>query len=134
MGGLYNMLFGVDLAAFFIAPLIVNGHPQEKIARFRDCFLQEEKVIIFTRLGGGNREYYQKEIEQLRNNPYYITDYDDDFDCTYAYFEFVIPDKWREDIEKIRNKDFKNTSDEYKKFIISTFPKIEDKLKKIFYD
>ena len=29
--------------------------------------------------------------KKLTSNPYYIDDYDDDFDTTYAYYEFAIP-------------------------------------------
>jgi len=130
---LYNLLFGFNPACVFIAPLIVNGHPQKKVARFRDCFLEEDKVVILARLGGGNREDYEEEISILRKNPFYIADYDDDFDYTYAYFEFKIPDEWREDIKKIKEGRLRETSEKYKQFIISVFPKLETKLKELFY-
>lgn len=64
--------------------------------RFRDIYYEHEegsepKIILYTRNGGGNREWYEYVFELLSNHPLYITDYDDDFDCTYAYIEFKAP-------------------------------------------
>lgn len=61
--------------------------------RLRDVYLSKDKtkVVIFTRIGGGNRESYSASIKRLKNFKGYVTDYDDDFDNTYAYFEYQIP-------------------------------------------
>ena len=61
--------------------------------RLRDVYLSKDKtkVVIFTRIGGGNRSYHAPAITKLRNFKGYVTDYDDDFDNTYAYFEYQIP-------------------------------------------
>ena len=61
--------------------------------RLRDVYLSKDKtkVVIFTRIGGGNRSYHTPAITKLRNFKGYVTDYDDDFDNTYAYFEYQIP-------------------------------------------
>lgn len=61
--------------------------------RFRDIYLNEDgtKIILYTRNGGGNRDEYQSLIDHLATHPNYLSDYDDDFDCTYAYIEFYIP-------------------------------------------
>ena len=61
--------------------------------RLRDAYLSKDKtkVVIFTRIGGGNRSYHTPAITKLRNFKGYVTDYDDDFDNTYAYFEYQIP-------------------------------------------
>ena len=61
--------------------------------RLRDVYLSKDrtKVVIFTRIGGGNRSYHTSAITKLRNFKGYIRDYDDDFDNTYASFEYQIP-------------------------------------------
>ena len=58
-------------------------------ARLRDVYLSKDRtrVVIFTRIGGGNRSYHAPAITKLRNFKGYITDYDDDLDNTYASFE-----------------------------------------------
>lgn len=40
-------------------------------------------------------------IYQLRSHPNYIRDWDDDFDRTYAYFEFSIPKEWTEVVKEL---------------------------------
>lgn len=63
--------------------------------RFRDIYLNGDgtKIILYTRNGGGNRDAYYYIFDVLREHPNYISDYDDEFDCTYAYLEFSIPEK-----------------------------------------
>lgn len=70
----------------------------ESVGRFRDSFLNSDgtSILIYTRNGGGNRESYEEIIKALQEHPQYITDYDDDFDCTYATFEFNVPEKYLE--------------------------------------
>ena len=66
--------------------------------RFRDIHLNEDgtKIIMLTRNGGGNRENYWYLFDIIKHHPNYILDYDDDYDCTYAYIEFSIPDEFKE--------------------------------------
>jgi len=107
---LYNILHGVnELAPILLAMLRLT--PTEA-GRFRDAYLNEDgtKIVVYTRNGGGNREHYDDECEagencnctgciityQLPKHPNYIRDYDDDFDRTYAYVEFSVPEKYRE--------------------------------------
>jgi hypothetical protein len=93
MGGLYNALFGENPEALFLLETI--GLVREDIARYRDVYLNEDgsKIIIYTRTGGGNREEYKDNIEFLRSCKGYVRDFDDEFDNTYAYFEFFIPEE-----------------------------------------
>lgn len=68
---------------------------------------------VHTRNGGGNRECWHDEDavtdehglvdgcvgctnEKLQQHPWYLTDRDDRFDCTYADFLFQVPDEHRE--------------------------------------
>lgn len=91
---MYNMLFGEnDLADVLLKMLNLT---KEDCGRYRDCYLdiKGEKIIIYTRNGGGNREDYEDVFDVLSKHPNYICDYDDDFDCTYASIEFSVPDKF----------------------------------------
>lgn len=89
--------------------------------RFRDIYLNEDgtRIILYTRNGGGNRESYPHIFSILASHPNYITNYDDDFDCTYASFEFSIPDEYKEDIKNIFNSSGKTAtpSERFQKLI-----------------
>ena len=108
---LYNLLHGVNKQAPILLAFL--GLTPAKVGRFRDAYLNEDgtKIIVYTRNGGGNREhYFLSECEegegcnctgcimtyQLPKHPNYICDYDDDFDSTYAYVEFTVPEKYKE--------------------------------------
>lgn len=87
--------------------------------RFRDIYFQNEegeqpKIILYTRNGGGNRDYYQWVFELLESHPLYITDYDDDFDCTYAYIEFSAPDSVLKFFDGIKTGKIPNVSEKFK--------------------
>lgn len=93
---LYNMLFGKNPHTDIILALI--GLKECDVERFRDCgiSLEDKKIWVYTRTGGGNRGDYPN--EKLTSNPLYVTDYDDDYDCTYATYEFKFPKEIEEDI------------------------------------
>lgn len=73
--------------------------------RSRDIYLKDEKIILYTRNGGGNRKCYWYIFDILEKHPNYLCDYDDDFDCTYAYIEFSIPEDYKADLLKLINKE-----------------------------
>ena len=134
---MYNMLMGVTPAVFFILPML-GKHPDE-YPRFRDCFLGNEeypqyddKIHIYTRVGGGNRPGYQDEIDQLRKTPGYITDFDDSFDCTYATFVFEVPEEFKEDFKKFKEGKAGEFSKKYQERMYEVYPKLKDKLDKLF--
>lgn len=92
---LYNMVFGDGKKGL---PLLAElGLTQiDQIPRYRDAWIDKTddgviRIAVYTRAGGGNRDDYQEVIDSLRNNPYYLSDADDDFDCTYATFYFSFP-------------------------------------------
>lgn len=90
---LYNMIHGyASMAPILLKILDVNP---EDIGRFRDCYKLGDKIVIYTRMGGGNREDYENEIDSLRAHSLYEYDEDDDFDCTYAAFYFSIPQEYK---------------------------------------
>lgn len=86
---LYNMLFGKNPNTTTI--LAALNLREGMIERFRDVWLDEDEnhIVIYTRTGGGNREYYPNKV--LTSHPLYIRDEDDDFDSTYAKYYFAMP-------------------------------------------
>ena len=134
---LYNMIFGVKPAAFFVLPML-GKHPDE-YPRFRDCFLGDDEhpewkdhIIVYTRTGGGNRESCQTENDELTKIPGYITDYDDSFDCTFASFVFKVPEKWKADFDRFKDGKLKEFSEEYKGELYRIFPKLKEKFDELF--
>lgn len=99
---MYNMIFGQNALA--PALLEILALTKADIGRFRDAFVSNGQIAIYTRLGGGNRECYCKEgiehdcytenIQLLQNHSLYVSDKDDDFDNTYATFWFRIPEEY----------------------------------------
>lgn len=116
----YNMMFGVNSAA--PALLATLGLTVDDVPRFRDCFIQGESIVVHTRTGGGNREFYDSEEscranypdyfdgendpsgpwnDTLVSNEFYLRDEDDDFDCTYANFYFRFPGEYASDLKAL---------------------------------
>lgn len=114
---LYNMLFGVNpLSKIILATLRLTI---EDVGRFRDCFVTNGEIAVYTRNGGGNREhYFYGDGEDpgpgdhckctgciityhLPKHPCYLRDKDDDFDCTYATIYFKFPDEYADGLKKI---------------------------------
>lgn len=126
---LYNMINGVNPATFLILPML-GKHPDE-YPRFRDCFVSDdgERIVVYTRVGGNNRNGGYGE-EALYEDPNFVTTYDDDEDNTYGYYEFNVPEEWKDDFEKIKNGE--KPSDEYIDQMCKVYPKIEDKLRGLY--
>lgn len=112
----YNLLFGVNKSAPVLMATL--GLTPADVPRFRDCFINGDKIVIHTRTGGGNREYYDEPNEEntegpwnstLRDNAFYISDKDDDFDSTYANFFFRFPDAYADDLKVLADKDESHT-------------------------
>jgi len=109
---LYNILFGRNPYSKLLLSML--DLTESDIGRFRDAFVTEGKIAIYTRLGGGNRKCwcesedehlaggcYQPNIKRLQEHPNYLYDEDDDYDCTYATFYFSFPEKYSEILEKM---------------------------------
>lgn len=122
---LYNMANGFNPACVFIMPML--GRKQDEWPRFRDCFVsQDGNIEIYTRVGGANRGCGFGE-EELYKDPNFITSYDDDFDNTYATYVFSVPEKWKEDFDKIVDGKIRETSLEYQNYLREFFPMLEEK-------
>ena len=122
---LYNMLFGVNQYSHILLEIL--GLSMNDIPRFRDCFLEGDNIVVHTRTGGGNRDYYENEEtcrenyplyfvkeeeiptgpwnDDMRSNPFYLHDEDGDYDSTYANFYFRFPDEYAEDLKALAAKD-----------------------------
>lgn len=99
MSGLYNMVFGENPRGQVI--LATLGLTTADVGRYRDCFVANGEICVYTRNGGGNREEYQPVIDKLAEHPCYLRDRDDDFDCTYATIFFRFPEEHAEDLQKL---------------------------------
>lgn len=100
---LYNLLHGEN--GMSTALLTLLDLTRDQIPRYRDCYWSGDCIVIYTRTGGGNRDYYDVKNddnpegpwnEDLRKHPCYLRDEDDDFDSTYAYFYFKAPEQYKE--------------------------------------
>ena len=119
---LYNMINGFNPACVFFMPML--GRKQEEWPRFRDCHITEDNTIaIYTRVGGNNRGCGYGE-EKLYEDENFIRTYDDDYDNTYATYEFKVPEKWRDDFDKLLGNRFEEVSDEYVAMLEGFFPKL----------
>lgn len=128
---LYNMLMGFNPACIYLLPML--GRKQEEYPRFRDCFLEDGKIAVYTRVGGNNRGCGYGE-EKLYKDPNFVATYDDDFDNTYATYLFNVPGKWKDDFDKIVSGNVKEVSDDYYKLVCNFYPLLTEKgiIKKIF--
>lgn len=128
---LYNAIYGFNPACVLLMPML--GRKQEEYPRFRDCFLEDGKIAIYTRVGGNNRGSGYGE-EKLYEDPNYVSTYDDDFDNTYATYLFNVPEKWKSDFDKIVAGNLHDISDEYFKYVCEFYPTLAEKgvIQKIF--
>lgn len=120
---LYNMLNGFNAACVLIMPML--GKKQDEYPRFRDCFLSDdnERIVIYTRVGGNNRNSGYGE-EELYDDPNFAKTYDDDYDSTYGYYEFNVPEKWKPDFDLIKSGKRTEISDEYYNYVSEFYPKL----------
>ena len=100
---LYNALFGENSNSDLL--LFTLGLSREDCGRYRDCYLDGDKIVIYTRNGGGNREVYEYIFEELSEHPNYISDEDDDFDCTYARIYFSFPERFKAELTELAAKE-----------------------------
>jgi hypothetical protein len=119
------MINGYNPACLLILPML--GRKQEDYPRFRDCYVTDENnIAIYTRVGGGNRNCGFGE-EALYDDENFIKTYDDEFDETYATYEFKVPDRWKNDFDKILNSKMSDVSNEYIKYLKNFYPKLVSK-------
>ena len=73
--------------------LQILGVDREFFSRYRDIYVNKDgkQIIVYTRLGGDNRPYYNDLYKRIRNHKLYVKDYDDEYDNTYSYIVFKVP-------------------------------------------
>lgn len=129
---LYNMVMGYNSATFFILPFL-GKHPNE-YPRFRDCWISddEKNIVVYTRVGGGNRGCGYGE-EELYKHPNFISTEDDDFDNTFAEYVFSVPDEWKNDFKVfVSEKSLNELSKEYEELLHKVYPKLDDQINEMF--
>ena len=105
---MYNLLHGRNPYALAILQAI-DLTPDE-VGRFRDAFVCDGEIVVYTRNCGGNRECWNESDESansercgcpgctiehtLPKHPLYLRDADDDFDSTYASIYFKLPERY----------------------------------------
>ncbi|MCP5018383.1 MAG: hypothetical protein GY938_24365 [Ketobacter sp.] len=102
--------------------ILMLGSPD--IPRFRDAYIDDDEIAIYTRTGGGNRTYYESAEDckknypeyffgpdnpsgpwnsDLRDHPGYLRDEDDEFDSTYATFYYSIPESFQGVVDALKD-------------------------------
>jgi hypothetical protein len=126
------MVMGYNSATFFILPFL-GKHPNE-YPRFRDCWISddEKNIVVYTRVGGGNRGCGYGE-EELYKHPNFISTEDDDFDNTFAEYVFSVPDEWKNDFKVfVSEKSLNELSKEYEELLHKVYPKLDDQINEMF--
>jgi hypothetical protein len=126
---LYHLVNGVNPATFLILPMM-GKHPDE-YPRFRDCFISKDKnILILTRCGGPNRGEFGD--EWMAKLPNFVKTYDAEDDNSYAFYEYTVPEEWKEDFNKILAGE--NPSEKYVDQMCKVFPKLEEEFRTIYAD
>ena len=94
---LYNLMYGENKDAKSLLQ-ILNSVKVLDIPRYRDTYLSEDntEIIVLTRTGGGNREEYEDDNNEMTLHPLYLSDNDASFDTTFAEFHFKNPKYWNQ--------------------------------------
>ena len=98
------MMMGTNpLAGTWLEMLELTAAEME---RLRDAWLQDDgehglRVVVLTRCGGNNREAHQGLYERLEKHPHYLGDRDADFDNTYAFHDFKIPEAYLDGVNNL---------------------------------
>lgn len=120
----YNAINGYNPACIFLLPML--GRKSEDYPRFRDCFPEDGKIAVYTRVGGNNRNCGYGE-EELYSDPNFVSTYDDDFDPTYGTYLFEVPEKWKADFDLIMAGKLPEVSEEYYEMVCGFYPKLAEK-------
>lgn len=104
---LYNMVCGNNPLYNLFLAVLSTTEKFPPIPRFRDAYVDLEgdnapTIVIYTRTGGGNREAYEGDNDAMTLHPLYLGDWDDEFDSTFAYFRFAVPEKYKAQIKEIQ--------------------------------
>lgn len=79
---------------------------------FRDCFVKDDKILIYVRDNPNNQNYTPCR-EKLMKDTNFIETWCDEQDSTHIYYSFKVPKKWKSDFQKITNGNTKEVSNKY---------------------
>ena len=102
---LYNRLFNENKDATALLGMI--NCTRNDFMRYRDVYLNKTGTIItvVARIGGYNRKEYEYVLNNVRKNVYYKKDFDDNFDNTYTYIQFSVPEEYIKTCKMIAPKE-----------------------------
>lgn len=136
---LYARLFGENEDATALLGML--SLTRRDFERYRDVYLNKggTRIIVVARIGGGNRKDYKQVFKTMKKHPFFAKNYDDKFDKTYTYFEFIIPHKYADVCKKIAPKEdrlsvgdmFKKESEEAQKPGTEAYKRAEQLAKEI---
>lgn len=94
--GMYNLVFGSGKDGTVLLAAL-GFKSSGEVGRYRDAWLEKTdaspngyRIAVYTRNGGGNREEYMPDFSE---HSLYLSDVDEDSDCTYATIYFRVPDE-----------------------------------------
>jgi hypothetical protein len=95
----YNLVFGKNpIDAVLLKMLDLTP---DDFGRYRDTYVTEKHIVVYTRCGGGNRYDYDQVFEFASIHPHYHYDEDDDYDSTYASIFFKHPPEYAELLKEL---------------------------------
>ena len=127
---LYNMIFGKNPLSKVLLSII--GKTEEDFPRFRNVYIDKDSILVYTRTGGNNRRCWEDNKSKECKCPgcimtydvplyeNYVTDYDDDFDDTYATIKFSIPKEKLtifKELKELQGGTAKTVSEQFKQFL-----------------
>ena len=68
---------------------------------FRDCFVKDDKILIYVRDNPNNQNYTPCR-EKLMKDKNFIETWCDEQDSTHIYYSFAVPKKWKSDFKTRR--------------------------------
>lgn len=101
---MYGMIHGRQPGAEQVLDAL--GIDPGEVPRLRDCWVEPApdggyRVAVHTRAGGGNREAYQPDLDELADHPLYLFDQDESHDPTYATVYFALPEVYAEELRAL---------------------------------
>lgn len=141
---MYNMINGMNGNLALVISCILGFRIDEEIPRFRDVFLKADDCpiddydfIIYTRMGGGNYDCWEDYEEncdcpyhkllKIEESSWYITGYDDDFDCTYRSLVCKFTPEQKELFNDVKEKGYAVIEKQAKELFPSLFKEKEFK-------
>lgn len=96
-----------------VAILPMLGRKISEYPGFRYCFVENDTILILTRVEGGNRN----PDCGLMKHKNFIRTWGVEGDPTCVYYAFSVPKKWKSDFNKITNGNIKGVSDKYVEYV-----------------